>query len=146
MTHTPAQIFRQYLLDEGLAVEPGASGSWPIYHSHLPDGVGVEDDALCVYDTAGGKDGRPMGGLPLFHHGIQLRVRSRSYTDGWEKAQEIADAAGGILRESLDLDSITYIIQSVSQSTSVVALGVEEEGTKRRDHFTVNFLATLKEE
>lgn len=144
MNHTPAQIVRQFYLDEELVVEPGSSGSWPAYIGHMPDGEGSVDDCVTIYDTTGVKDGRLMSGANIFHEGVQVRVRSTSYTTGWKKAWELAEALAGILRKSLDLDSDSYIIQSVTQSTVVVPLGAEE-GTKRRDHFTVNFLVTLKE-
>ena len=145
MDHSPAQIIVQYLVDEGLATEPDSSGEWPVYTGHLPDGTGVVDNVLAVYDTPGTKDGRPLDGLPLFHDGIQVRVRSTDYSTGWIKARAVADALGEISEEVVAVDGTDYIIHNISQSTAVVPLG-QEEGTKRRDHFTVNFLATLKED
>jgi hypothetical protein len=144
LNHSPAYVLAQHLISEGYGVAPGDSGEWPLFVANLPDGDKAEDDALALVDTSGVKDGRLMSGTPLFHHGIQLRVRARAYNTGYNKAQTIASYLATIQNVEEEVDSITYTLNNVTQTTDVVSIGQGE--ARRREEFSVNFLVTLKEE
>jgi len=145
MNHSPAYILAQYLIDEGLLTDSTESDDWKVYVGSLPDGSLTGHNAVGCMDTAPVKDGRIMGGAPLFHHGIQLLIRSTGYNEGYTKASALAAALAEVVNEEVFVSSLySYEIANVTQTTGVVVLG-QEEGTKRREMFSVNFLATLKE-
>jgi len=149
MNHTPAQILQAYLVsnDVDLFKKPKSQVRWPLYANSLPDGVNVEDDAGAVYDTVGTKDGRDMdSGESYWHHGIQVRVRSKVFTAGLLKAKEVVDEFATVALAEIKLDQTTYEIGAITQTSDVLPLaGGEAEALRRRSEFTVNFLVTVKE-
>ena len=87
LSTSPAFIISSYLIDEAaLMTLPSADGVWPLYVSSMPD---MKKDCGAIYDTAGVGDGRLMIGNVVEHQGIQIKVRSVDYQDGWEKINEI---------------------------------------------------------
>lgn len=144
MNHSPAYILSQYLINNSLLTNPGDSGDWKVYVGVLPDGNEVEDDAAASIDTTPVKDGRLMAGANIYYYGTQLLVRSSAYNTGYAKADALADALEGVDDEEITIGSDTYQINNVSALNGVVSLGLEE-GTKRRELFSVNFLVTMKE-
>lgn len=140
MNHTPAQVIAQLLQDNAIfAAHDGTP--WPLFVSSMPE---TPDQAGCLYDTSPVLHGfLQKTRAQMQHWSIQLRVRSISYDDGWVKAQ---DALENLIQESFDVVTVagsSYTIQAIVPATGVVALGVEQEGTKRRNLFTVNFLVAL---
>ncbi len=86
-----------------------------------------------------------MSGTPMFHYGVQLLLRASDYNTGYAKADAIATLLAAVDDDDVAVDSNnTYTVVSITQTTGVVVMG-QEEGTKRREMFSVNFLATLKE-
>jgi len=144
MNHSPAEIVAQFLISKGAVVAPDDSGYWPVYVGILPDAAGVRDEIVSSMDTEGVKDGRPMGGDPLFHKGVQLMLRAQEYNSGYIKGSALAATMATARRSRVRIGDDAYRIDSVTQTTDVVAIG-QEEGTKRRWLFSVNFLATLQE-
>lgn len=144
MNHSPAYIVREYLIDQGDVTDPENSGSWPAFVGNLPDGVNVDHDAIGCIDTTPVKDGRIMGGAPLFHYGFQLLLRASAYNTGYAKLDALADELATVDDDQVTIGSNVYKINSITQVTGVVSLG-QEEGTKRRELFSVNFLATIQE-
>jgi hypothetical protein len=144
MNHSPAYIIAQYLINEGLVTDPSEVGLWKIYVGAMPDGDDVEHDLVGAMDTTPVKDGRLMTGTTIFHHGVQLLLRSSAYNAGYAKITALAEAMDAVDDDQVTIGSDTYEIANVTHSTGVVVLG-QEEGTKRREMFSVNFLATLKE-
>ena len=137
---TPAEIIRQFLLDESLAT---VEDDWPVYVSFFPS---IPDESICIYDTVGRQDGRLMeDGFQIEHPGIQVRVRGPIYATVYEKANSIAlalDAAGGTVVELSSNQA--YTLLNVSRTSPIIPLGVETEGDRRRHHITVNAVLTLQ--
>lgn len=145
MEHSPAYIIARYLIGQTLLSDPTVSGAWPVYVGVLPDGDKTVDDIAMSMDTAGLKDGRLMNtGKNIIHEGVQLMVRAEAYNTGYEKTRALATALEGVDGNQITIGTSTYQIDNVSQTSSVMVLG-QEEGTKRRELFSVNFLITLKE-
>jgi hypothetical protein len=141
---TPATILATYIINElALATDPGDGAAWPMYVSSMPDGSDVENDCGCCYDTTGVKQFRLMNGIHQEKFGIQLRIRSVAYTDGFAKAESIATSLDAVNRASVVYEGETYTLVSVNRQGPVTPLGVEREGTERRDLFTVNFLVKM---
>lgn len=142
MNHSPARILIQHLRDEEIVSTIASGDAWPGYISSMPDGPEVQDDAVCLYDTAGQKEFRLLSGENTLRHGIQARVRARDYEQGWQKALEIANEFEAVHRTAIEIDSEVYTVDSIEQSGPPNALG-KDEGTGRREIFTVNFLVTF---
>ena len=135
---SPAATIRKLLIDLGLGT---ASGSWKIFVGFLPD---QPDDAICVYDTTGKLDGRVMAGEQIEHEGVQIRVRNRSYPDTWDKINTIATTLDTIKRTIVEISgSELYLIHNVSKTGSIMSLGIEERGSRRYHHFTLNVVLTM---
>jgi len=145
MDVAPAFIMREYLIDEGLVTDPDSSTDWPAYIGQLPDDNNIKDDIVACIDTTPIKDGRIMeDGENIFHYGFQLLIRAIDYNTCYAKASALASALELVNRDEVVISGTTYRLDNVTQATGVVSLG-QEEGSKRRELFSVNFLVTLKE-
>ena len=148
LSDSPSLIIATKLIDLAIFTDPSLGLDFPVFVSFLPDGDDVKDNAAAVYDTKGIKDGRLMNGIPAFFHGIQVTVRSRTYEAGWDKAAAIESAFQTIDQATTILvggsGGSSYQLANLSQTTPVLRMG-QEEGTKRRNLFAINFLTTLKE-
>ena len=143
---SPAMIVARYIIEAlETMTDPSDDDSWPLYIGSSPDGDNVETNIGVMYDTVGIKDGRLMVGSVIQHFGIQLRIRSRDYEDGYEKIESVASDLDAILYETIEINTEEYRIENLSRTSAIIALGLEQNTTKRRFLFTVNFLATLKE-
>jgi hypothetical protein len=145
MTYTPAEVLTQYLLDNAVVSDPGDDLSWPIYISHMPDEDDGNGNCVALYDTTGVLDGRLTSGSVIEHYGLQVKVRSADYLIGWKKMSEILELIRAIKNQNISLESSVFVVNNVSETTPVLGIGVEE-GSGRRELFTVNLLATMKEE
>jgi len=143
---SPASLLRQYTINIiTLLQSPSGVAVWPSYLGSLPDGEEVPDDAASFYDTFGWKDGRVHDGDTIEHYGVQLKVRSKEYEDGWAKIEEIAAAFDGVNHYyPLTLNGNDFILYNISRYGTTMTLGVEP-GTKRRWAFTANFLVSVKQ-
>jgi len=135
----PSKVLAEYLIGQAI-FSNDMSADWALFVSSLPD---KPTKAGVVYDTDGLKDGRiATSGESIIHHGVQLRVRSNDYVEGFAKIEDAVNLISTIKNISVVIGSKTYIINSVSQTSSIISLGVEE-GTGRRISWTCNFLMTL---
>lgn len=142
--HAPSAIIAEFMIDEGIFTDPNTSKDWPLFVSFMPDDNALPDDIATIYDTPGVKDGRQMGGQNVLHPGFQVRIRSDIYDDGWEKASEVEEALQAVVRKNVSRDQRSYRLDNLSQASPILFLGLED-GSKRRNLFTINYLATLKE-
>ena len=142
MDHSPAEIVRKNLTDDDYGSTPSTKSTWPIFVGHMPDGDGVEDAALCIYDSAGVLERKMRGGVRTQHYGIQIRCRCGVYNSGWVKINEITEALDAVIGVSVAFDSATYYtIKNFTLTSAIVPLGADE--AKGRFHWTVNFIVTL---
>lgn len=140
-----AEIIGQYLVDEGLAVDADALADWQVFIGTMPDcGDGVRDNALAIYDISGARDGRIMrSGQVIVHPGLQIRVRSTTYSAGWAKTEAIADLIDATDRQkTVTLGTSTYRLDNLSRLTGILP-GGREPGARRRDIFTLNINTTI---
>jgi len=140
MIHTSAEILAHYLISIGIFDMPSHGASWPLYVAFLPARENGNDSAV-ITETTGVLDGRYSDGIYVEHYGSQLRVRSFSYSAGFLKAVEASQKLNAILNMQVSLDGVLYRIKNVSRTSSVIPLGVEENG--RGFSFSVNFLTTI---
>ena len=139
---SPAYILMSYIVGVlELMTLPSEEDDWPLYVSHLPDGI---NNSGCLYDTSGISDGRLMDtGKMIEHHGIQLTIRSDDYSIGRAKAEEIALSLDAVFNDAVDIGDEEFEIQNVKRMSNVISLGLEED-SRRNYLFTVDFVATLK--
>jgi len=140
----PCLILSQYIIDSGYMSLPSLNSDWPIYTTYLPDGNNVNDNTGAAYDTTPLIDGRLMNSDFIQHYGVQLKIRCKSFNDGWDKINEIAISMDSVHNVSQAVNGTNYLIQNISRSSGPTFIGIEK-GTKRRNLFSVNFLVTLKE-
>ena len=142
---SPSSIMAYYIINElAKMTDPSDGDTWPLYDSFLPDGPQVETNCGAIYDTSGIMDGRYMSGPTIPHEGIQIRIRSSEKNTGYVKIEDIANALDEITLDSFEIGALEYELQNVSRATPIASLGVEP-GTKRRYHYTVNYLLTIRE-
>ena len=142
---SPATLLSYYTINVITLQDPSGIAVWPAYLGSLPDGDEVPDNAGCFYDTYGWKDGRVSDGDTIEHYGVQVKIRSKEYEDGWAKIEQIAAAYDGINHYyPITVDGDSFILYNVSRYGSTMTLGVEP-GTKRRWAFTANFLVSVKQ-
>ena len=149
LTHSPAQIIRDLLVDLGLGVLPSAGGLWPIFVTGIPDSP---DSIITITDTLGTSDGRLQPtGEATEHPGFQVAIRDANHQDGWEKANAIRVA----LSETILLNTVsitdnvgtgtsTYTVHAVSKIGGVIVLG-KELPTSKRHLFTINATVALRQ-
>ena len=143
LENSPSRVLAQYIWDTvQLLTNPNANDDWPLYIASLPDDP---SNASAVYDTSGTLDGRHMtSGQVIQHFGIQLRLRSLDYEDGWKKLEAVCLQLDAVDSAELTVNDTDYIIDNVSRRTPIVPLG-PEEGVRRREIFTVNYIMTIQE-
>lgn len=148
MTHSAAQILRNYLIDEGVFGDVDDSAlEWPVYLGHMPDSDSLPSEIAAIYDPGEQDDGRIMRtGENITHPLVQIKVRALDYAEGYAKAKEAIATLRAVLRESVTIDASNYTVQSVSPRGGVVSLGLEPVAKKRRHLFTANFLTTIRSE
>ena len=129
-------------MDVGIFEMPSHGASWPLYIAFLPARENGNDSAV-ITETTGVLDGRYADGKYVEHYGSQLRVRSLSYSEGYLKTYNASQELNSILNIPITLDGVFYRINNVSRTSSVIPLGVEENG--RGFSFSVNFLTTISQ-
>lgn len=100
------------------------------------------DLALCLYDTTGILDGRIQRGGTVIHPGLQLKVRSNAYTEGWDKITQLQQYLDTISGE-YTVDGVDYFVYGIKLVMPPMPIG-QEEGT-RREQFTLNATITYAE-
>ena len=145
MNYSPASIIVYYIVNElSKMTYPSDGDTWPLYDSFMPDGPQAETDCGAVYDMSGVMDERYMSGEVVAHQGVRLSIRSSDKNIGYAKIEDIALALDAVKLETFSVGSSSYSIQNISRASVVESLGVEP-GTKRRYHFAVDYLLTIKE-
>ena len=138
----PAAVLASYVVGASLMSVPSEDDDWPLYISSLPEGI---DEAGVILNTTPVKDGRVMdGGDTLQHYGIEILIRTLTEEAGWGRCVLIAEDLDTIHNETVIMDDVSYQIRNVSRVGGINSLG-QEEGTKRRRMFSMNFIMALEE-
>ena len=147
MADSPAMIVQRFLLDQApnpVVKDPTSGQPWGLFISALPD---QPDECVAIYDTTGLTDGRiQRTGQEVVHPGIQFTVRSRKYTTGWTQAMAIVNAMilYATTPPKIVLNGSAYHLQCAKMTGPILPLGFEQ-GTKRRELFTINYILTIPE-
>ncbi len=143
-TDSPSLIVHQHLVDDhpDIFTEPQDDLEWSLFIAFLPDVDIPESNTAAIFDTVGIKDGRFMSGDSVFHHGLQIMMRSATHIEGWEKAEALSVALDAIKQTVVIMGPKTYTIAAATQSAPPLFVGLEE-GSKRRFLFSVNFTVSI---
>jgi len=141
--HSPARVIRQHLKESSLVTDETDLGEWPSYVGSMPDTEDTPDDAICIYDTAGMKDGRSMrSGQVWIHEGWMIHVRSSDYDVGRDKAKELFEHLSREVSDVLvTIEAAVYQIVSVSMTSGIFSLGESE--TRNRRSFSLNGIVSI---
>lgn len=139
MNHSPAKILATWLIAQGVFVST-AGAEWKLFIAHQP---AKPTRCAVLYDTSGINDGRLMSsGEQIVHHGIQLRIRSEDYQNGWVKIKAAMEDLAALTNGAVVIGADPYTIVNVSQTSSIASFG-EENGSTRNYGWTVNFILTI---
>lgn len=150
LTHSPADVIRNLIIDLAHGTAPSDEDDWPVYVGNEPD---TPDNVITVYDTAGRLDSKNMtDGEVVEHPGFQVRVRSASqnqYYAGYNKIDAIAKALDAVTVATVQVGDVagtgdaTYTVTAATRTSSILAFGAAETGLTKRSVFTVNFIVAL---
>jgi len=142
----PSAIIAQYLISTlSLFTAPSESTTWPLYEAFLPDSDAAEDDLAAIFDTVPYTQGKSMDGDLDQRYGIELLIRSTSYNTGYTKSKILLETVQDTSQASEVIGGTTFVIENISSVSGVTSLGTERS-SKQRFIFSVNLLATIKEQ
>jgi len=137
--HPTSKILQTYLVAEGL-FSGTLSADYALYMNAFPP---QPTKIAALFDTAGTRDGRLMeSGETIFHEGVQLRVRGLDNEVVREKIQDVVTNLASLQNEEVEVDTSTYEIKSVSQTSPILPLGMTEDKGRKVD-WVCNFLLTI---
>ena len=144
LTHSPAQIIRKLLLDQGLA---SSSGDWQCFYGKEPNSP---DNVLSVFGTAGKGFGSAMvNGELMGHEGFQIRVRGKDYRTAFRRADKIQTELAEVVYQqvvTIEEDSVIYqyLIAAIGGVGDVLDNGADDTPASRHV-FTINCTASIEE-
>lgn len=140
-------IIRKLLIDNAIGSAHSSETDWPVFFRPWPDGKGSIDQALAVYDTSGIKQGRAMETGEVYQAlAFQVKVRARTYDQGWAKCIEIVEFFEKLApRVQVIVNSAEYMVHAVHSQGDILPWG-PETGFSRRWIFSINYLATITAE
>lgn len=136
MTTPPALVLATYLASNSDLVL-GSS----LFVGALPDQPIL---ATALYDTIGVDDGKGMNGSLHVHRGVQIIVRSRSYSAGWAKMKLFEQLFSTLANEVVSIDADSFIIAAVMNTSGPFTLGLNE--AKNATDFALNITMTIEEQ
>ena len=93
LTHSPAEIIRQLIIDLGFGVN-STTEDWSVFSYTEPN---TPDNAITVYSTAGRKQGAFMvNGQTQMFSGIQVRIRGNDKRETFAKSSALANGFDGV--------------------------------------------------
>lgn len=143
LQHSPADLVRSLLLELELGFDyVDDDTDWAAFTDGEPD---LPDNCITVYGTAGRDQGSEMiEGERAEHHGFQVRVRSKTHTQGYVKARDIASA---IDRNSslipITLEDVGYLVWKATRTSDVLPIGKDAPNSKR-NLFTINGVISVR--
>jgi hypothetical protein len=131
ITHSPAEIMAQLLVDLGMATGPGGSGSWPVFKTGITD---KPDDCIAVTDTAGIDDGAFLGpgATTEQHYGVQIMVRAATHPRCWVKTEAIRQALRAMDNmKTVWIGAASYTLPAVCRLAPPTVIGKDRPDSTR---------------
>ncbi len=144
MKSSAAHVVRDYLVQIGLGTLPSLEATWPIFVGKSQD---KPDNMVLLSNTMGMMNGRDLrSGKTHEHFGLSMLVRSTEETIGYKRADLLCKVFDAIFRQVVTVDSVRYMIQSISRRTQIVPLGSareEKELAEKRILHSANLLVAV---
>ena len=142
LTHPPSKVLIFYLQEEELVQFDSVTQEW----FGTFGGMSTEaDQAVSITDTTPMNDGSIMAtGEYILHPGINVRIRSKDYDVGYNRAKAIQDKLATIKNVEVVMDEATnekVKIKSFGLVGGVSYVGREEQ--EERHYFTLNGVLTF---
>lgn len=140
MTHSPAKVLSQLLIDLEVGTVPSANSEWPTYFDNEP---ATPDNVITTYNArrVGGFRKMPDG-VFVGPQGVQVRVRGKDSKTGYDRTVLIAEALATVLRRTVTVEGSVYRVQCLSTISDVFPLG-KESPTSKRNLFTLDMLMSV---
>lgn len=142
LSHSPAQLVRQFLVDLSGGNHPDSGESWPIYCHKEPDNP---DNVVTVYTTQGLVKGwQQIEGEAIEHYGVMIRIRSTTAEVGYVQAdliRHLIDTQSSFV--NVRVDDAVYRIESIDRTSAILPLGAESP-TSARHLYTINATTSLR--
>lgn len=147
LQHSPADVIRYMLIQHGLGTLHSGSGvpdNWTIFSDVEPD---RPDAVITVYNTMGVKHAQIHVTREVIEdEGIQIRVRSRTPAEGYEKANAIANELDEfVLQETVTIGTSVYCVHSFNRTSNVIPFPKDSQTPSARMVHVFNGLVTLKQ-
>lgn len=142
LTHTPARVVAQALIDlgYGVAPDPRAPAAWSVYYGLEPD---QPDEVITVRLTTGLSEGTTQfDGIDQERYGILIRTRSMDEDSGWAKANAIQVGLHSQNILGVTVAGVAYVISSLESRGGVNSLTKGDPSSSRSIH-TANLLAVI---
>jgi hypothetical protein len=138
---TPAYAIRELFIRNGLG-SATFKDDWFITVAYLPDNSVSKDKIIAITDTEGNYDGRIFrSGDVIIHPGLQIRVRSIDYMEGYQKMTSINKWIDAFKGEKVVINNDSLIILTVNRQTGIMPMGQDSHG--RRFNFSTNYILTV---
>lgn len=145
LQHSPAEIYRQMLVDLNL-VSPALNQDWACFLNGQPD---LPHNIFVVSDTAPVLNGRiQYSGRTIMRHGLSVVVRGTDPKDAWTRLHAIQrKGIDEVHRRSVIMPpspsgNIVYRIHAVDLLNGILSLG-KEPSTGDRFLFSLNALMSI---
>lgn len=139
--HSASEIIAALLVARGLGSVPvsvSPQSEWPVY---IEDEPSDPDNVVTVYLTSSDDHGRVMEGERQVHFGVQIRIRSTTFSVGHLKARAIALDLDEVYQQNVMVADQSYTVHSVNRTTDVTSIGPELDSHRRL--FTINALVSI---
>jgi hypothetical protein len=126
-----------------LGTLPDDDGDWPVLCSLQSD---KPDNQIAVMDTPGIIEGRSqVEGEVQEHFGVQLLIRASTPNVAFAKTRNIAVSLDqGVVREVVNVDTATYLVQSITRVGNPHSLG-RESPTSNRHLYSINTIVSVRQ-
>lgn len=145
LTHSPADVLAQMMVDLGLGTDPPDEDAWPVYATKEPN---LPDQVMTVFDALGTSYGYSSNDGYHYHkEGVQVRARATTPKDGYTKLAFIV----GYLNKNALAKQVTVTLDGTSYCVEVVTLGMviplrrTDVPTSSRSVHVTNGFVTLRQ-
>lgn len=137
----PTIVISNLLVANGHGIFAALGEAWGIFISEQPE---IPDNCITVYDNTGANLGKGTNSEAYIRPGIQIRVRSKTYSEGTAKLSRMNAFFDTVFRSPIYKDeAIIGYLQNVSRLQDYLPLGRDQ---LRRYMFSCNYVLTLVRE
>lgn len=141
--YSPADIIARLLaLDGQCSAVPDdgqVTDDWPVYVNSEPDGEGVPDDVVTIYDTgdSGGSAREMVTGEEVGPNAFQVRVRASTSREAYAKLNELRDhlmlsvtPGAAAYRRGVSIGDSYYLVHACCRFSDPINLGKSSSGKR----------------